>query len=494
MIRPFFGILFLFVLGGAYAQPQPLLFGYDEIPVSLMQQPGAAVEMDWHLSVPGLSSWEFTAGASGVTLDELTGTVAEDFNQRFEEKVIQGLNKNDVIYTHLKSHLFFAGFRNAKRPSDYYSFGLYATAFFINYWPEDIVQLAYYGNAGLDNRGRRFELDHIKQRGEVMAVWHFGLNRKVNERLYVGARFKLYKEMVHWSSTSNSGYFVTTEGSNNTVRNTLVADFELRTSGIESFRDVYRDGDLNNTETLTRLVLDRGLFGGNFGLGVDLGFTVFQRSDLRIQASINDLGVMRHTDGVKNYRLLGASSIEGLEVLLPEEIFSSLDPWQELLDQVTAEMPFENLEEPYWSMRPFTAHFGLQRDFGPPMSRRKARDACNCDPPDKKHPLPDYMNSYGGVISFLYAPRGPQPSISGYFTRRVGRNLSLRATYTANKFSATNIGLGMEGRLGPVQLYLTADNLLGYRNLFNSHTQTFMFGLNLRSRQTALRRRSAFDR
>jgi len=479
--------------GLVHAQPQPLLFGFDEIPLSLMQQPGAAVETDWHLNIPMLSSLGLTAGVSGVSLHELTGSEAEDFNQRFEELVVQGLNKNDLIYLQGQSHVFFAGFRNPRRPSDYYSFGLYANMFFMNYWPEDIADLAYYGNAGPENRGRRYDLDHIKQRGEVMAVWHLGWNRKVDHALYLGARVKLYKEMVHWSSTSNRGYFVTTDGSNNEVRNTLVADFELRTSGVESFRDVYRDGDLNNTETLTRLILDRALLGGNFGFGLDLGFTLFRRPDLRIQGSINDLGVMRHSDGVKNYVLRGASSIEGLQVLLPEDFFGSLDPWQDLLDQVTEEMPFEDNAAPYWSMRPFTAHVGLQRDFGQPRARRKAAVACDCDAPRGKHPLPDYTNSLGGVVSILFAPRGPQPSLSGYYTRRVGRHLSLRATYTANKYSASNLGLGMEGRIGPVQLFITADNLLGYRNLFDSHTQTLLFGLNLRSRQTAQRRRSAFN-
>lgn len=477
-------LLFLMHCASVSSQANPQLFGFDEVPLSLIEQPGAAVDADWHISLPGLGGWQLTSGVSGITLDELTGTDTEDFNQLFEQRAVQGLGKNDVVYLQARSHIFFAGFRNPKRRSDYYSFGLYGTFFFMNYWPEDLVDLAYYGNAGPENRGRRYQLDHLKQRGEAMAVWHVGWNRRLNKRWNIGVRAKLYKEMVHWSSTSNSGYFVTTDGNNNTVRNTLLADFELRTSGIESFRDIYRDGDLNNSESLTRLVLDRALLGGNFGFGLDFGFTFFSRPDFRIQGSIKDLGVMRHTDGVMRYRLNGAASIEGLEVLLPEDISGALDPWQELLDQVSADLPFENLESPYWSMRPFSTQLGFQRDFGLPRPPGSAKEVCDCDAPDERKPMPEYMNSYGGVLSVLFAPRGPQPGLTAYFTRRIGRSFSLRGTYTVHKFSASNLGLGMEARLGPLQFHLIADNLLGYRNLFDSHTQSVMFGFNLRSGRT----------
>ena len=39
----------------------------------------------------------------------------------------------------------------------------------------------------------------------------------------------------------------------------------------------------------------------------------------------------------------------------------------------------------------------------------------------------------------------------------------------------------MSLQAGPVEFYLLADNLLGYRNLAASHIQSFQFGLNILS-------------
>ncbi len=57
--------------------------------------------------------------------------------------------------------------------------------------------------------------------------------------------------------------------------------------------------------------------------------------------------------------------------------------------------------------------------------------------------------------------------------------LALKTTYTANKFTLTNIGLGVNFQAGPINLYLMADNLLAYRNIAASNYTSFQFGLNI---------------
>ena len=78
-------------------------------------------------------------------------------------------------------------------------------------------------------------------------------------------------------------------------------------------------------------------------------------------------------------------------------------------------------------------------------------------------------------------PRGPQAAITAFYQRRFGRALSLKATYTADKFTFTNVGLGLNMQAGPVNLYIMADNLLAYQNIAASHYASFQFGLNILS-------------
>ncbi|MEO9893526.1 DUF5723 family protein, partial [Aurantibacter sp.] len=61
----------------------------------------------------------------------------------------------------------------------------------------------------------------------------------------------------------------------------------------------------------------------------------------------------------------------------------------------------------------------------------------------------------------------------------IGSVLALKTSYTVDKFSFTNIGLGLNLQAGPVNFYVLADNLLGYQNLASSHYQSFQIGLNI---------------
>jgi len=82
----------------------------------------------------------------------------------------------------------------------------------------------------------------------------------------------------------------------------------------------------------------------------------------------------------------------------------------------------------------------------------------------------------------LYAinrPRGPQFAVTAFYQRRFARALALKATYTVDKFTASNIGLGISVQAGPVNLYIMGDNLLAYGNIANGNYASFQLGLNI---------------
>ena len=466
----FFAILFGMV--SSYAQNKQLLYDFYEIPQSLMLNPGVKTPYQWHTGIPMLSSISAQAGSSGITVNDLFANDGIDFNTKFRDKVVNGLNKNDEFGGSGTLELFNFGFRSLNRASDYYSFGMYAEGFVAQFWPRDLAILGFEGNA--NNLNRRFNLNHIASQGEAVNVFHFGLNRKLNSKWTVGARAKLYSSLFEFRSANNSGYFVTTAGENNILRNTLVADVTMRTSGIEEFIDFFEEDGAD----LSNLLLKRSLLGGNLGVGFDVGFTHSFGKNSYITASLLDVGFIYHTNALKNYTLKGAASNEGVEIILPEDL-TDFNPeiWQELIDQFEEQIPFETNENSFISLRPIKFYSSFRYNFG---ERTPRTQDCDCDVKTiRRNNNLDYVNAVGGQLFMMNRVRGPQAALTAFYQRRFGNILALKTTYTIDKYSLSNIGLGLNLQAGPVNFYILGDNLLGYANIPNSHYASLQFGFNI---------------
>ena len=82
-------------------------------------------------------------------------------------------------------------------------------------------------------------------------------------------------------------------------------------------------------------------------------------------------------------------------------------------------------------------------------------------------------------LFLIKRPRGIQAALTAFYQKQLGRALALKTTYTIDKYSLTNIGLGLNLQAGPINFYVLGDNLLGYSNLANSHYVSLQFGLNI---------------
>ncbi len=460
----------------SHAQNKALLYDFYEVPQSLMLNPGVRTPYKWHAGIPLLSGIAVQAGSSGVTVNDLFANDGVDFNTKVREKVLDGLSKNDDFGGSGQIEVFYGGFRNTKRPNDYYSFGMYGEGFIAQFWPRDLAILAFEGNA--NNLERRFDLNHIATQGEAVNVFHFGVNRKLNNKWTVGLRAKLYSSVFEFKSVRNDGYFVTTQGENNILRNTLVADVTMRTSGIESLFDILNDDDVAQSVELPKWLLGRSLFGGNLGAGVDIGFTHNIGRSSYVTASLLDVGFIYHNNDVKNYTLNGAATNEGVEIVLPEDASNlNADIWQDLIDDFERQIPFETDERAYLSLRPIKLYSSFRYNFGERSLKSKV---CDCGiKPNTKTDSFDYLNAVGGQFFMINQPRGPQAAITAFYQRRLGNVLALKTTYTADKYTFSNIGLGLNVQAGPVNFYVLADNLLGYPNLPDSNYASLQFGFNI---------------
>lgn len=473
-------IHFLVLLGtfSVCAQNKELLYDFYEIPQALMLNPGVKTPQKWHVGIPVISGLSFQGATSGVTVNDLFANDGVDFTTKVQERLLDVMTRKDDFSTTSHIEGITVGFRGKNRPDDYYSFGFYGETDVIAYWPKDLAILAFEGNGGA-NLGRSFDLGDLSVRGEMINVFHFGINRKMGNDLTIGARAKLYSSVFQFQSIKNSGSFTTAQGQDNIYVSALDADLQLQTAGIRGFYDIVDEDTSTTRKDLKSLFTERVLLGGNLGLGFDAGFTYQLSPQTTLTASVLDVGFIYNSKDVWNYTLQGSTSTEGITVYLPEDINNlNNDLWQELLDDIEADLPYGENTSGYISFRPVKVYSSIRYNFG--EGGNALMDNCGCGVNTGGGNNSDmYRNSVGGQLFMMKRPRGVQAALTGFYQRRLGRVLALKTTYTVDKYSFSNIGLGLNLQAGPINFYVMGDNLLSYRNLADSHYLSLQFGFNI---------------
>lgn len=455
----------LLTISGLMAQNKQLLYDFNDVPQSLLLNPGAEIKHDVFIGMPLLSHIHINAGSSGVNAYDLFADDGVDFNIKLG-RVLAGMNAKDNLTFTQQLEVFSAGFKLKKSKDAFVSFGMYQETDFHMYLPEDYVDLVYSGNAG--NIGRVYDLSHLNLTAEMLSVFHVGYHKKVNEKLRVGGRLKLYSSVLNVKSTANKGSFVTNQGDDNIYSHQFNLGLQAQTSGVASLLDDDNSAIKNDLNE----VVKRMLFGGNLGAGVDLGFTYNFLNNWTATGSVQDFGAIYHAKDVENYSVEGAYTYNGINPLFPVIQNNENDYWDTVSDE------FENLFEvdttatKYVSWRPLKLNTSVKYTFN---KERVSSEDCDCL---DKTSAKISQTEIGAHLFAVKRPKGFQTALTVYGQKKFFGFLSLRGAYTIDRYSYSNIGLGMSAKVGPVNLYVMGDNLLGYRNLAKSNSASVQLGLN----------------
>ena len=238
------------------------------------------------------------------------------------------MNSNDFFAVNQQLEIFSGGFAygSSIEKDKYLSFGFYQETDVFIYFPKDFVILAYEGNA--NNINRVFDMSDLNVRGEMLSVFHVGFNKKVNKKFTYGFRGKIYSSVINFNSVNNNGTFSTVPANTNFYDHIFNLSLQLQTSGATSFLNDENSNFSEDVKTLKK----RLLFGGNLGLGLDVGFTYQSTDQWTFDLSIQDIGFIRHSKDVENYELNGNYTFEGINPLFPEVTNGETanDYWQEI--------------------------------------------------------------------------------------------------------------------------------------------------------------------
>ncbi|WP_024770891.1 DUF5723 family protein [Aquimarina macrocephali] len=455
-------VIFFIGLWGClgYSQNKETLYDFTDLPQSLLLNPGADINFDYHVGVPFLSQFHINAGLRGASIYDVFADDDRNVNDKIET-TLNTLTSNDYLTLTQQLELISFGWESKKNKNIYFSGGIYQELDVIGYFPKDFVVLAYQGNRDFLNQPFRFST--INGSVELLTAFHFGYTKKVNKKLTFGARAKLYSSMFHIRSAKNRGTFTTVETpqGNNVYQHVISnADVTVRTSGYASLKDA------EGKEIVNKLI-GRAFLGGNLGVGVDIGFTHKINEQLAITGSANDLGMILYAKDVETYKARGNYVFEGFETPIQ---FSGQNA-QDFLDELEEAVPLDTLSKAYVTMRPLKLNSSLRYSFN-----RYDDGTCDCYLEGEK---PPYMDAVGLQLFTQFRPKRPQYAASLFYYKRFFNFLRTKLTYTIDDYSYYNIGFLTSIHINKINFYISVNNLLEYTNLAKARGTSVQLGFNV---------------
>jgi len=446
MRKIIFHFFLLFVI--AIQAQQHIAFSFGETPQTLMLNPGSETNYKSHYGIPVLSNFQLTIGNTGFQMGDLFSNDSRSFNEKFE-KVLNQLEPDDYINLNTKVDVLSFGYRYNNKT--YISGGFYEELDLMVYFPKDAIEGLYYGNDPFFNRS--FSISQAIMKADLMGVLHAGISKKIDEKLTIGGRFKIYSSSLNVETNNNSGSITTTTNNTNITRLTLQnLDAGVSTSGIDNIEED---------------VLSNTFLGGNLGIGFDVGLTYHFSPQIEFTGSILDLGFVKHSKNTRNFSAKGNYVLDGINFE-----YNSDDPinyWKQLEQDIDARIPNEENEDAYTSWRPMKINAALKYSFG------ERRNKFCYTKTHKQY----YYNSIGFQIHTIMRPLKPQFSFTSFYEKSLSQKIHTKFTHTINDYSSTIFGAGASLQLGKLHVFGALDNVLGVRDLSTLNTISLNFGLNI---------------
>lgn len=450
-------LLFLTVSFYCSSQNKEVLYNFTPQPQSLLLNPGADVKYKWFFGVPLLSGISVNAGSTDFDVYDLFANDGVDFSTKVEN-LVASTSRNDYITANQQLEIFTGGFRvGGEESKSYVSFGMYQELDSFLYIPKDLALLSLYGNN--DYIGKSFDLGDLSVKMELLTVFHVGFNKQLNKQLTLGIRGKIYSSIFNGTSTHNSGYFYTANGSDLIYDQAIDSNIEINTSGGAKYLDEDYEGDVGSD--MKNDIPKKAFFGGNLGLGLDLGLTYYPQKNIQLTTSLVDIGFIKHSKDVVDYTLKGDHVLTGV---LPN-IFNNGS-----VDNLEDVIPFETIYDDYTTWRPVKFYSSFQYSF-----EEAREEECDCLSDEDSW----YRSAVGAQFFAMTTPRNPMVALTGYYRRRILKALQMKATYTLDSYSFSNVGLGLTTKIGIVNFYAMANNLLAYSDLSKANALTFQIGFNI---------------
>ncbi|MBK8493085.1 MAG: hypothetical protein IPL49_19935 [Saprospirales bacterium] len=430
----FLTLLALLGVAGLQAQAEWGLFSQTGLWQANRVNPAIWPDQKLIISLPGLQNTLFFTGPTyGDVIGEVNGQKVFDVNA-----LIDNLESDNLVREHLEINTLGVGIRLGNSFGVSFQHLVHFNAYLA--YPKVLPELVWKGNGPFV--GQIIMLDHDLQLYSYNEYAFGGYYER--GALQAGARVKLLTGIGDVSTERGRAALYTDTAF---YQLQFLADYQLNTSAYFNYQS-YNDLELNFD--FGQLRLDR-LFTANPGLAFDLGIRLKQEK-WWLAASALDIGSINWKDNVRNYRAQGEYKFDGLDI--SAALTGDSIKFEDALDTLKQLFAFPATEEAYITSLPTKVylsggvHLGEKWQVGGTLFSEWYRNT-----------------TYAGF------------AVNAGFTP--AEWLTIGGSYGVFRNTFTNIGLSGAARLGPVQLYVLADNITAVFRPSDSRFFHIRTGLNL---------------
>lgn len=373
-------------------------------------------------------------------------------------RVLDKIKKVEYIAFETDINLFSAGYQFK---DFYFSFNITDRADLKISIPHDLIQLAWEGNGKsfIDNpadfKGLGFSATYYRE-------FAIGVSKKINDKLTIGARPKLlFGKLNMWTHKADFTW--------NTASNDFTYDFHanILLEVSQPFYHVNRfdydyvnDSIIFDSDTLQDFSIDdakRTFFDTkNPGMGMDLGAIYKLNDKITLYSSVVDLGFISWKDDPQRFMVDGDFTFNGWDVqpyLKENDSINQahLDNFQDSLIHIY---------EPGFQPKKYYSYLTPKLYLGGTYQWKE----------NITLGVLGRMEIYQHLI---------HPSVTGSINAQLKKWFGGSISYSYINRNATNIGLALIFKMGPVQTFLATDNLMGFIWPQSTRNINFRFGTNI---------------
>ena len=418
----------------ANSQQSSQLGTFNFLPQAVYANPAIKPKGKLNIGIPALSSIYVEHNNNWFKPDEFLVTDGKGTATLAPEKILQNIDKYAFLGQATNIELLHIGLKFGKDSKHYVHFSVAERSQFGLKIPEDVFNLAVYGNAGQHAfKNNTANLSNLSVNGIHYREYALGYNIDLTKKLSVGLRAK-YLYGMETIKTRESSLQLHTDPDTYVLQSS--GNIRMQTSGIYGLADENRTAVQSNIGSyLTGLK--------NTGIGADIGVVYRPIEKLQLEVSANDLGFINWKSDVATLQSGNAEFLYN-GVNLTDFIFDTGSEFDQSL-QGELDSIVDQLENTYDFE---TTHNSFKTHLQGYLRYAASYELFNIN----KFKGSAWANFIHGLNQNYFS------TFSMGYNQVIGHGFQLGVHYTKRKASSGSFGAGMVYNAGPVQFYCLADN------------------------------------
>jgi len=427
-------------------------------PYSNLNNPANFVPYNGYVGIPGISNISFSIYNTSFIYKKLVTTNKKGVPVKFTTtKFINSLAKANWFNTGLNLEVIGFGFR----VKDYFFTFSYRVKYDESFrYSKDLFGFLLPGNLAQNSKGDYIftkdspALLKIEPKLNIYHEYCLGFQGKILDDLYIGASTKFLFGIFNLNSKKLNAK-VYTDPTDYTIYGQY--DMDLK---IASVLPYYKKDDDEKVQLDLESIFNSGIgvskiinncFTQNAGFAIDLGAVYRINQEIRVGASITDLGFICWRGS--------PLSIKPLDKTYYEFSGFNNDQFKDLIENFN--INFDTIINNNFSLKSIKSYTTMI------TSKIMVEGYFDLTPCNRF-----IMQVKGYILGKFFLPQLTVAYNGTFF-----ESIDVVVSYSLMKRSFANLGIGLGFRMGPVHLYLGTDNVLAPINIFNARQANATVGL-----------------